>query len=622
MAPDGELENVMHSELLHQLKKLQLNRDTPPDHAAWQLFLDRINASYEETDQKSSSQARDVTDAKKLETKSQLIGQVVQAAAEGVVILDTSRNVVSVNPAYEEMFGVSAEDVLGAEAGFCTDINDPDVYDQIWKKIDKDGSWQGELTARRSDGDEFPLWMTLDAAHMRSKTITHYVALLTDFSEIKQSRQELEHIAMHDSLTGLPNRILFQDRLQQAVSRSLRTGKPGAVLFLDLDRFKVINDNLGHQVGDELLIKVAERLTTLLRKEDTLARLGGDEFTLVIELLDGVEQVDLVAEKVLHAFAEPFQPGELKLEITTSVGISIFPDDGTDVDALTKQADIAMYSAKEAGRNRYRFFTQDLRSSENEFFSMEQDLRKALPREELSLVYQPQFNLENNQLIGFESLLRWTSPQRGEVGPGKFIPVAEITGQIETIGAWVIEEVCRQIVTWKRHGRDFGRIAINLSRRQLAGAKLIPTVKEILTRFGVDGSQIEFEITEGSIIEQDDVAYRNLLQLDDMGVELAIDDFGTGHSSLINLKRFPLSRLKIDRRFVKDVDRDPNDEGIIKATIALGQSLGMKVIAEGVETQQQLEFLRDAGCNEVQGFLLGKPVSASKTEALFERLAS
>lgn len=743
----------MHSVLLRQLKKLQLFRDTPPDHAAWQLFLDRIDAAYNEADQerytlerslkvsseemqelyeqlKSSSEARilaiaealpdllflldengqylevfagnsqellykdpaelkgkrlsevlppdvanifmdvikaaldkgkvqiieyslevpagrrdfearfapsdytvngkrtlvclarDLTDAKKIEAKSKLIGQVVQAATEGVVILDISRNVVSVNPAYEEMFGVSAEDVLGAEAGFCTDIDDPDIYDQIWQAIDKNGSWQGELTARRSNGDAFPLWLTLDAAHMQSNTITHYVALLTDVSEIKQSRQQLEHIATHDSLTGLPNRILFQDRLQQAVSRSLRTNKPGAVLFLDLDRFKIINDSLGHQIGDELLIKVAERLSTLLRKEDTLARLGGDEFTLIIELLDGVEQAELVADKILHAFSEPFQPGDFKLEITTSIGISLFPRDGTDVDTLTKQADIAMYSAKEAGRNRYRLFTQDLTSNDYELFSLEQDLRRALPRNELSLVYQPQFSLDSNKLVGFESLLRWKSSQRGNVGPGEFIPVAEITGLIEPIGAWVIEEVCRQIVAWKRNGWDFGRIAINLSRRQLASNKLISTLKEILDRYGVDGSHLEFEITESSIIEQDDAAYHNLQQLEEMEIELAIDDFGTGHSSLVNLKRFPLARLKIDRTFVKDVHRDPNDEAIIKATIALGQSLGMKVIAEGVETQPQLDFLRDAGCDEVQGFLMGKPVSASETEALFDRLSS
>jgi len=445
--------------------------------------------------------------------------------------------------------------------------------------------------------------------------------MLRCVSELKQSRQELEHIATHDSLTGLPNRILFQDRLQQAVSRSLRTGKPGAVLFLDLDRFKVINDSLGHQVGDELLIKVGDRLSTILRQEDTLARLGGDEFTLIVEQLDGEEQAMLVADKVLHAFKVPFEPGKYKLEITTSVGISIFPRDGTDVDALTKQADIAMYSAKEAGRNRYRFFTQDLTSSEYEFFSMEQDLRKALPQDELSLVYQPQFRLENNQLIGFEVLLRWSSPRRGEVRPVEFIPVAEITGLIEPIGKWVIEEACRQIVAWKHEGWDFGRIAINLSRRQLASSALIPALKEMLDRYGVDGRQLEFEITESSIIEQDDVAYRNLQQLDEMDIELAIDDFGTGHSSLVNLKRFPLSRLKIDRTFVKDVNKDVNDEAIIRATIALGQSLGMKVIAEGVETQPQLDFLRDVGCDEVQGYLLGKPVSARETEALFDRLA-
>ena len=743
----------MHSVLLRQLKRLQLFRDTPPDKAAWQLFLDRIDATYEENDQerytlerslrvsseemqelyqqlKSSSEARiraiaealpdllflfdeegkyleifagstpellvkelstlkgkhisdvlpddivevimeairqaletgkvqvieytldvqagrrdfeariapsdytadgrrtliclarDLTEAKKIEAKSKLIGQVVQAATEGVVILDTNRNVVSVNPAFEKMFGISAEDVLGAEAGFCADAENPDVYDQIWETIDKEGSWQGELAARRSRGDVFPLWMTLDAAHMQSNTITHYVALLTDISEIKQSRQELEHTATHDSLTGLPNRILFADRLEQAVSRTLRTGKPGAVMFLDLDRFKVINDSLGHQIGDQLLKSVADRLSTLLRKEDTLARLGGDEFTLIVEQLEGEEQARLVADKIQNAFKEPFQSGEYKLEVTTSTGISVFPRDGTDVDNLTKQADIAMYSAKEAGRNRYRFYTEDLTSSEYEYFSMEQDLRRALPRNELSLVYQPKFRLSDNQLVGFEALLRWISPKRGEVGPADFLPLAEISGLIEPIGNWVLEEVCRQIVTWRREGWDFGRIAVNLSRRQLASASLIPVLNEMLSRYRIDGSCLEFEITESSIIEQDDQAHLNLQQLDGLNIELAIDDFGTGHSSLVDLKRFPLSRLKIDRTFIKDVHKDPDDEVIIKATIALGQSLGLSVIAEGVESQVQLEFLQNAGCDEGQGYLFGSPVTARETAALFDRLLS
>lgn len=748
----GEIAVIMHSVLLRQLKRLQLFRDTPPDQAAWQLFLDRIDATYEENDQerytlerslrisseemqelyhqlKSSSEARiraiaealpdllflidedgkyleifasskpellvkevstlkgkrisdvlpdeiakgtmdairqaletdsvqvfectldvqagrrdfeariapsdytadgrrtliclarDLTEAKKMEAKSKLIGQVVQAATEGVVILDTNRNVVSVNPAFEKMFGISAEDVLGAEAGFCADVENPDIYDQIWETIDKEGSWQGELAARRSSGEVFPLWMTLDAAHMQSNTITHYVALLTDISEIKQSRQELEHTATHDSLTGLPNRILFADRLEQAVSRTLRTGKPGAVMFLDLDRFKVINDSLGHQIGDQLLKSVADRLSTLLRREDTLARLGGDEFTLIVEQLEGEEQAMTVADKILNAFKEPFQLDEYRLEVTTSIGISVFPRDGTDVDNLTKQADIAMYSAKEAGRNRYRFFTQDLTSTEYEYFSMEQDLRRALPRNELSLVYQPKFRLSDNRLIGFEALLRWISPKRGEVGPAEFIPLAEITGLIEPIGNWVFEEVCRQIVTWKREGWDFGRISINLSRRQLASSSLIPVLNEMLSRYRIDGSSLEFEITESSIIQQDDQAYLNIQQLDGLNIELAIDDFGTGHSSLVDLKRFPLSRLKIDHTFVKDVYRDPGDEVIIKATIALGQSLGLRVIAEGVESKPQLEFLQNAGCDEVQGYLLGGPATARETTALLDRLA-
>jgi len=557
---------------------------------------------------------RDITERKHAEAQARLVSKVIEAATEAVVILAADRRVLSVNPAFESMFGKSADAVVGTRFPLCQDASNPLFMEQVWSAIEETGNWQGEIKGQRGGGETFPLWLTLDAVALDSPAVTHYVALLTDVTEIKHSRQELEHIATHDTLTGLPNRVLFQDRLGQAVSRALRSKVSGALLFLDLDRFKNINDSLGHQIGDELLRQVARRLAELLRQQDTLARLGGDEFTVIIEQISGRAQATRVAEKILSAFARPFQLLDYEIEITTSIGISLFPLDGTEFDQLTKHADTAMYSAKEAGRNQYRFFTQDLTSTTYEFFSLEQGLRRALTLDEFELHYQPQFDLRTDGLIGFEALLRWNSPKRGLVGPAEFIPVAEVTGLIEQVGRWVLDAVCRQINDWLRAGREFGRVAINLSRRQLANSALVKTVDEVLKRHGLAGHYLEFELTESAIIEHDDIAYRNLVALFDLGALLSIDDFGTGHSSLINLKRFPLSRLKIDRTFVRDVIEDPNDEAIIRATIALGQSLGLRIVAEGIENTAQLELLRHAGCDEGQGYLLGRPMTVTQVE--------
>lgn len=567
------------------------------------------------------SLVRDVTERNRTEARARLVSKVMEASREGVLILDENKRVLSTNPAFERLFRKPAKEILGTESDFCRDADDPDSFDAVWQQVDAKGGWQGELTIRHSEEECLLLWVTLDAVKLDRFDKQYYVAVLTDVSEIQHSRKELEHVATHDALTGLPNRLLFQDRLEQAVNRAIRSEKPGALLFLDLDRFKSINDSLGHQVGDKLLKQVAGRLQQLLRDEDTLARLGGDEFTLVVEGMDRPEQAVVIAEKILDAFAVPYAFDEYKLEIKTSIGISIFPRDGEDCDLLIKHADTAMYSAKEAGRNQFQFFTQDLTSSAYEFFSLEQDLRRAIGGNEFSLRYQPQFDLASGRFIGLEALIRWHSAVRGDVSPGDFIPVAEVTGQIESIGYWVINEACRQLSKWRSGGHGVKRLAINLSRKQLVNPGLAENIAQLLEGHGVSGGLLEFEITESAIIEQGDVAYQNLVALSEMGAELAIDDFGTGHSSLVNLKRFPLNRLKIDQSFVRDLARDLNDEAIVRATVALGKSLGMKVIAEGVETSLQLEFLRSAGCDEVQGFLFAAPLTADEVVRYFEAVA-
>jgi diguanylate cyclase (GGDEF)-like protein len=380
------------------------------------------------------------------------------------------------------------------------------------------------------------------------------------------------------------------------------------LFFLDLDRFKNINDNLGHHVGDDLLKQVSERLVEVCRSSDTLARLGGDEFTLIVEGLDDTSELAVIAEKILHAFTDPFTLDTYKLEISVSIGISVFPKDSFDINELIKHADTAMYSAKESGRNTYRFYTQELTTNAFEYFAMEIALQKALERNEFFMVYQPQYNIVTNEMIGVEALLRWRHPDMGVLSPSMFIQIAEYSGKIEAIGEWVIRQVCAQCKKWDQQGLPEFSVSLNLSRKQLVLPSLSEYVRSILDELEIAGERLEFEITESAILDQKDIAYNNLKQLQSMGIRMAIDDFGTGYSSLVNLKQFPLSRLKIDKSFVRDVSRDPNDEAIIRATIALGKSFNLKIIAEGVEKKEQREFLLKEGCHEVQGFLYSDPV--------------
>lgn len=560
--------------------------------------------------------ARDITEKNRIERRNRLAGKVMEAATEGVVILDDLGRVMSVNPAFERIFGFPQAELVGRQAGFLQDPNDKRFLSTLWREINLSGSWHGELTATRQDGRQFPVWLTMDCVKDDYGNVTHYVALLSDVSELKRSRKELEHVATHDSLTGLPNRVLFMDRLEHALARSARSKMGGAILFLDLDRFKTVNDNLGHNYGDRLLRHVAIRLRRVARAQDTLARLGGDEFTLILEDLEEEEFAARVAGKIINELSAPFDLGEVQLETTTSIGISVFPRDGHKPEELLKNADTAMYSAKEAGRNRYRFFTQELTINAFEHFSLEQALRRAIAGNEFFLEYQPQYHLATGALAGVEALIRWRTADGTLVPPGRFINVAEASGLIEPIGLWVVREVCEQLNRWDRAQVPAVPVAINLSARQLANPDLAAEIKSVMASQRIDGGRLEFEITESAIITHGDVAYKNLTELHDVNARLSIDDFGTGHSSLVNLKRFPLSRLKIDRTFVRDLAQDANDEAIVRATIALSKSLGLEVIAEGVETEHQLNFLREAECDMAQGFLLAMPMVADKVTAL------
>jgi diguanylate cyclase (GGDEF)-like protein/PAS domain S-box-containing protein len=434
----------------------------------------------------------------------------------------------------------------------------------------------------------------------------------------KRAEERLAYVAQFDSLTGLPNRTLFRDRLSHAMTRAERGGSQLALMLLDLDRFKEINDTLGHRAGDRLLQAVAERLTAVLREADTVARLGGDEFTVILEDAESVDAVTLVAEKVVGALARPFPLDDQEYFLTVSAGITMYPSNPGDIETLIMNADVAMYDAKDRGKNNFQFYRAEMNAMKQERLSLEGQLRRAADRGELFIQYQPQTDLKTNRVVGAEALLRWRHPELGLIEPNRFIPIAEQTNLILQIGKWVLHHACAQNVAWQRAGMPRIRVAVNVSARQFR-AELLETVATVLEQTGLAPDCLELEITEGLLIEDPDAASAVLTQLKALGVHVAIDDFGSGYSSLSYLKHFPLDSLKIDRGFVRDLSFDPDDASIARAIIALGHSLELKVIAEGVETPQQLAFLRDHHCDVVQGFLFGAPVTADEMAALLQR---
>ncbi len=432
----------------------------------------------------------------------------------------------------------------------------------------------------------------------------------------QRAEQQIKHLAYHDTLTGLPNRMLFHDRLQQALNQAVREGHIMGVMFLDLDRFKIINDTLGHDVGDELLKAVSQRLVNCIRQGDTVVRLGGDEFTIILPVIAKAEDAALVAQKILTTLAEPFPLNHQELHITSSIGISLYPDDGTNTQTLIKNADIAMYRAKDLGKNNCQFYTADMNSRAMESITLENALRHALERDELLLHYQPQIDIRSGRIVGVEALVRWQHPEFGLVPPARFIPLAEETDLIIPIGEWVLRTACEQGRRWREQGLPVWRMGVNLSARQFRHKNLLEPIFRILRESGFDPHHLELEITESLLMQGADKTIGILEELDKAGIRLSLDDFGTGYSSLSYLKRFPIDTVKIDRSFVRDIHTDPNDAAITSAIIAMAHSLKLSVIAEGVETQEQLAFLRERECDEYQGYLFSKPLVAEEVERL------
>ncbi|MCB1889941.1 MAG: EAL domain-containing protein [Rhodocyclaceae bacterium] len=559
-----------------------------------------------------------------LESELRLAASVFANSAEGIMITDAEHRIISANAACEPITGYAPAELIGETPRLLrSGRHGTEFYEALARELAAEGQWTGEVWNRRKDGRVYPQWMTVTAVRGPDGRPHNYIASFFDISARKEAEARIHFLAHHDALTGLPNRILLQDRLGQALSIAARDDRQVAVMFLDLDRFKLVNDSLGHDVGDALLEEVARRLSAVLRQGETVARLGGDEFVIVLPGLHGTEAAALVATRALEALGEPLSVRNQSFHVTASVGISLYPRDGESVETLLRNADTAMYHAKELGRANFQFYTEGLNAIVTERVRMETDLRGGLERGEFVVHYQPQVDARSGRIVGAEALVRWMHPGQGMISPARFIPVAEDTGLIVPLGAFVLREACRQAARWHRQFDEPMRMGVNLSARQFSsGEDLIQLVRDALADSGLPPDQLELEITESMLMERPDEATALLGRLSELGVRLAIDDFGTGYSSLSYLKRFAIDRLKVDQSFIQDLSDDPNDAAIVEAVISLARSLKLEVIAEGVETREHLDQLRAWGCFDVQGFLFSKPLPAAEFEVFRQQFGN
>lgn len=554
-----------------------------------------------------------INQLKSLEQRLELWAKVYEASSEGIVILGPDHRVISVNRALCRNTGFEAHDLVGEPLDVLVSHGaGAAFFARVWPTLDQRLSWQSEVNIARRDGSVYPAWLMLSAVRDPANRITHYIVTSLDITDRKATQERIHFLAHHDVLTGLPNRILCNERLRLAMQQAQRDGTRVAVLFIDLDRFKHINDSLGHHIGDALLRSVAQRLTQCVRDNDTVSRLGGDEFIVVLGQVESADEVARLAEqRLVPAIREKHDIAGAELHVSCSVGIAIFPDNASDLDELQRQADVAMYQAKARGRDQVSFFTPDLNDRAHKRLRLESLLRHAAAQGELSLNYQPRIDAQSGALMSVEALLRWHSPELGQVSPTEFIPIAEDSRLIVSVGLWAFREACRQNAQWRREGLGDIPISVNLSAIQLGEASIVGDLEAALREFEVDPGSIELELTESSLAESVDLTLLRLETLKSLGVTLVVDDFGTGYSSLNYLNRFPIDRLKVDRSFVKDMLVDTTAAAITRAVISLGHALSLRVVAEGVETHEIASSLRACGCDELQGYAFARPLPAS-----------
>lgn len=546
------------------------------------------------------------------QNQTRLTATVLSDTRDGIVICDPEHRIVSVNKAFSQMTGYCIEDVQGqALLPLCAAQHAANFHDYLEMELGRQGHWSGEVWNLRRSGEAFPQWLSVSTVRDDAGAILHHVAIFSDLSERKAAEDRIDFLARHDLLTQLPNRLLLRDRAIQAFGHGERSGNKAALLLFDLDQFKHINDSLGHPAGDALLRTVGDRLRATVRDTDTVSRQGGDEFVVLLTDLRDTDDIAPVAEKLMQTLAEPCQAGGQELSISCSVGLAVYPEDGRDFDTLMRNAEAAMYSAKAAGRNTFRFYSQQMNEDAVARLDIQNRMRRGLERREFVLHYQPLIDLAGAQTIGAEALIRWNCPELGMLPPGRFIPVAEDSGLIVPLGDWVLREACRQAKVW--HDAGYGElvIAVNLSPLQFTRGNLIATVREALAETGVSPTCIELEITESVLLQATDQVISTIQQLRQMGFHLSIDDFGTGYSSLAYLRRFAVEKLKIDQSFIRDLPTDPDAGAIVQAVIQMAKSLKIAVLAEGVETPDIAQDLNRLGCDYAQGYHFGRPMPAA-----------
>lgn len=542
---------------------------------------------------------------------------------EAIMVTDAETTIIKINPAFTKVLGYTEDDIIGKKPNVLKSTKHDDAFfEEFWNAIEQQGQWAGEIWNKRKDGSVFPAWQTVSTIKDEGAQTTHYISCIADISEFKSAKKEIEKLAFYDALTGLPNRRLLHERLEHELNIAERYGRVGMLFFLDLDHFKHINDSLGHSAGDSILIEAAGRLQSLLRNTDTAVRLGGDEFIILTSPQDGVhtdvlEQSQVIAKKILKEFTNPFFVSEHELFISTSIGIALYTGMDESVDLLLKRADTAMYQAKGAGRNTFQFYQESMQEVADARLHIERHLRGAVANNEFSIHYQPQLSA-SNEIVGAEALIRWNNSELGSVSPVDFISIAEETGMIISIGEWVVNSVCEQIKAWESQGICVPHIAINISAKQFHKADFVSSLVGIVYEKNVTPNQIMLEVTEGVFLGNLEEAIDKMNLLKQNGFSFSIDDFGTGFSSLTYLKRLPFDQLKIDQSFVRGLIENKADAAIVKAIVVMAKSMGLNLIAEGVETDQHLAYLSGFGCHYYQGYYFSRPLTAEKMAEYIE----
>ncbi len=559
---------------------------------------------------------RDITERKFTENQLRLFQRVFENSGEGIMITDSENRIEKVNLAFTRLTGYRQDEVLGRNPSILSSgLQDREFYVAMWERLANEGFWQGEIWDRRKNGDTYPKWLSISAIRNEKGEAVNYIGSFADIAELKRAEIEIEKLAYHDTLTGLPNRFSLLAKLEQAIAKSRRNQTRLALMFIDLDRFKIINDTLGHHIGDMLIAQVGNRLHNCIRESDVVARLGGDEFVVLITEVASQHDVGLVAQKILKDFSQAYLIDGFSLFTTPSIGISIYPDHGDNINVIMKHADAAMYQAKSEGGNGFRYFEEAMTRKSSERLDLENGLRSALENGEFELHYQPQVSAEG-KIRGLEALVRWRHPEFGLVPPDRFIPIAEETGMIQGLGKWVLEAASRQMKRWLDKGCSPMRIAINVSSQEFLQTGFPESVSGIIADVGIRPEQVELEITESAAMSHPEKIIGIMHALKEASFRLSIDDFGTGYSSLAYLKLFPIDQIKIDRSFIKDIAVDSNDMAITVSTIGLARKLGLEVVAEGVESRHQSEILFSHGCDLIQGYAFSRPIPAEEIERL------